>query len=410
VADKFNESEMKKLPVPGKGAKTYPFAGAILQGKQAPAGFNVRVTANGIKSGLMRYRHKGVERFFTFGTWPDWSCLAMVEEARRLRQRIDRGEDPAGERVVALEAAKDTFKAIFDTYMARDGKALRTAKWRQQVADRLILPALGSLRIGDIKRSTVVNLLDKIEDANGPTTADHVLKLISKIMNWHATRTDDYQPVIVRGMSRISIKEHARQRILSDDELRVVWKAAVSFKHKPFGELVRFILMTGCRRSEAARMEWPELDGANWTLPAARNKTGVDLLRPLSKQAMAALPAKGAGKFVFSTDGGHTPVGNFTVWMREITQQSGTSGWTIHDLRRTARSLMSRASVATDHAERSLGHVLGGIRGVYDVYEYEKEKASAYEALARLISCIVNPADNVRAIDERRLRTLGRTL
>src|SRR5262249_37327516 len=120
MATKFNESEMKKLAVPEKGAKTYPFAGAILQGKQAPAGFNVRVTSNGIKSGLMRYRHGGVERFFTFGTWPDWSCLAMVEEARRLRQRIDRGEDPAGERVTAQQAVKDTFKAIFDTYMARD--------------------------------------------------------------------------------------------------------------------------------------------------------------------------------------------------------------------------------------------------------------------------------------------------
>src|SRR5262249_39614694 len=146
-----------------------------------------------------------------------------------------------------------------------------------------------------------------------------------------------------------SIKERARQRILSDDELRAVWMAAVSFKHKPFGELVRFILLTGCRRSEAARMEWSELDGTNWTLPGPRNKTGVALLRPLPGQAVAVLPAKGPGTYVFSTDGGHTPVGNFTVWMREITQQSGTSGWTIHDLRRTARSLMSRAGVLTDH-------------------------------------------------------------
>src|SRR5215467_4351208 len=108
MAAKFNESVMKELPVPDKGAKTYPMAGAILQGKQAPAGFNIRVTSNGIRSGLMRYRHGGVERFFTFGTWPDWSCLAMVEEARRLRQRIDRGENPAGERGEAREAAKDT--------------------------------------------------------------------------------------------------------------------------------------------------------------------------------------------------------------------------------------------------------------------------------------------------------------
>ena len=61
---------------------------------------------------------------------------------------------------------------------------------------------------------------------------------------------------------------------------------------------------------------------------------------------------------------------------------SGVSGWVIHDLRRTARSLLSRAGVPTDHAERCLGHVIGGVRGVYDRHEYYDEKAKAFEALA----------------------------
>ena len=75
--------------------------------------------------------------------------------------------------------------------------------------------------------------------------------------------------------------------------------------------------------------------------------------------------------------------------------------WTLHDLRRTARSLMSRAGVPSDHAERCLGHVLPGIRGTYDRHEYLNEKRYAFEALAALIERIVNPADNVVALSDR---------
>jgi integrase len=74
---------------------------------------------------------------------------------------------------------------------------------------------------------------------------------------------------------------------------------------------------------------------------------------------------------------------------------SGTSGWTLHDLRRTARSLMSRAGVPSDHAERCLGHVIGGVRGVYDRHAYRDEMAVAYERLAALIAGVVDPQENV---------------
>jgi integrase len=77
---------------------------------------------------------------------------------------------------------------------------------------------------------------------------------------------------------------------------------------------------------------------------------------------------------------------------------SGVTGWTLHDLRRTARSLMSRAGVPSDHAERCLGHVIGGVRGVYDRHQYREEMLLAYEKLAALIAGIVDPQPNVVAI------------
>ena len=82
----------------------------------------------------------------------------------------------------------------------------------------------------------------------------------------------------------------------------------------------------------------------------------------------------------------------FGGFRRELDAASGVKGWRLHDLRRTARSLMSRAGVPTDHAERCLGHVIGGVRGVYDRHEYHTEKQQAFEALAGLIERIVTGA------------------
>jgi integrase len=113
------------------------------------------------------------------------------------------------------------------------------------------------------------------------------------------------------------------------------------------------------------------------------------LVRPLSVEARAVLPAKIDGcQFVFTTDGA-TPLSGFSKFKLAFDKACGVKEWTLHDLRRTARSLMSRAGVPTDHAERCLGHVIGGVRGVYDKHEYLEEKKVAFNRLAALINSIV---------------------
>jgi integrase len=210
------------------------------------------------------------------------------------------------------------------------------------------------------------------------------LAYLSKLFNWHAARNDDFRTPIVRGMGRVKPKDRERKRILTDDELRAVWRAAEA-SLEPFERMVRFILLTGARRTEAAAMAWIELNG-EWILPAVRNKAKVDLIRPLSKEARAALPAKvdGCCPYVFTTDGA-TPLSGYSKFKVAFDKACGVTGWRLHDLRRTARSLMSRAGVPTDHAERCLGHVILGVRGVYDRYEYLEEKRDAFNRLAALI-------------------------
>jgi integrase len=405
----LNEAVVKALRIPPSGSKIHYFAGTVLQGAKTPRGFGVRVTAAGTRSFVMRYYFTSREHLYVIGQHGDWTVLDAVKEARALRQRIDRGENPLADRRKQEAEATSTLQAICEEYFGRDGAKLRSAAWQQRALERLVYPELGSKDIAGIKRSEIVRLLDQIEDNSGPVMADRILAAVRKIMNWHASRSDDFRSPIVRGMARSKPKERARERTLSDDELRAVWKAAEA-PTGPFGALVRFILLTGARRAEGAEMAWGELDGSAWTLPAIRNKTKVDLVRPLSGQALAALPAKvdGCG-FVFTTDG-KTPISGFSKFKRAFDKACGVTGWTLHDLRRTARTLMSRAKVPTDHAERCLGHVIGGVRETYDRWEFRDEKAAAYEVLAGLIGAIVSPADNVRTIGERRPRRQGRAL
>ena len=113
---------------------------------------------------------------------------------------------------------------------------------------------------------------------------------------------------------------------------------------------------------------------------------------------LAKLPRIGKAGYVFTTSG-RSGLGGFSKFKRKLDKLSGVSGWTLHDLRRTARSLMSRAGMPSDHAEHCLGHVVPGVRGVYDRHEYLEEMRSAYEALAALIERIVNPQPNVVALE-----------
>jgi integrase len=149
-------------------------------------------------------------------------------------------------------------------------------------------------------------------------------------------------------------------------------------------------------------MAWREIENGDWTLPAARNKAKVELIRPLSKSALAAIKPFQRDGYVFSTDDGKTPISGFSKFKRAFDKASGSNGWSLHDLRRTARSLLSRAGVPSDHAERCLGHVIGGVRGTYDRHEYHDEKRKAFEALASLLDRILKPAKNVTEIAARR--------
>jgi integrase len=412
-----------------------PETGKVFHWDEDLPGFGLMVTANGHKSFVFTYRASGVQRRMKLkGDWlrhvakaakkngdkieprPGEAIFNVAKrEAQAVRGAIATGHDPLAELRNLRNADKNSLKAVAEEFFRRDGKKLRSAEDSKKDLKRYVYPKLGGKAINEIKRSEIVRLLDQIEDKHGPFAAQHALAILRRVMNWHATRDDDFVSPIVRGMARIKTKDHARKRVLDDDELRLVWRVAGEHKG-PYDYLLQYILLTTTRLAESADMQRAELskDGTEWVIPGTRYKTKLDHFIPLSKAAQklrAKVPAI-ADKddklnWIFSTNG-TTPISGFSKFKaafdERVTEANGGKAlerWTPHDLRRTGRSLMSRAGVDPDHAERCLGHVIGGIRGTYDLYEFKDEKRHAFEALAALVERIVNPQDNVRTLRRR---------
>jgi integrase len=378
-------------------------------------GLYVVVQPSGRKSFAVRFRVDGKPRKLTLD-----KGLTLAEAraaAAKALVEVEKKNDPTIVKRKAKDAqraaAANTFRAVAESYLEREGKKkederLRSLAWRRQLLERLVYPTLGDRPIGVIKRNAVTELLDKIEDGKlfhpetgepirgGATMAHSTLAIIRAIMNWHAVRDEDYRSPIVRGMGRIKPRKRKRERVLNDDELRAVWKTAESRGSDPFAALVRFLLLTAARRGEGAGLSWDEIGDEGWTLPARRNKVKLDLVRPLSATARDLLAARPRIKdcpYVFTY--GKKPVATFSQSKEEFDEACGVTGWTLHDLRRTARTLMSRAGVNPDHAERCLGHVMPGIRDNYDRHEFYEEKRQAFEALAGQLGRIVKPVKNI---------------
>jgi len=427
------------------------FSGATLQGKKAPAGFGVRVTAGGTKSFVLFHRADGKKFLETLGRWDanaQGGTLTVrdaivradrlakdLRNGRREDPRPDRtrrlqdGDKPDGLKIGGAWRSKDDPEGenkdqpeqglldIFIERYARKEAKLRTADLIQATFARLVHPEIGDLGIYEVRRSHIVSMLDEIADESGPVMADRTLAYVRKAFNWYATRDDEFNSPIVKGMARTKPKERGRKRTLADDEIRDVWAGLETIEDPAcYPRFVKSLLLCATRRNESARLHTAEIDDDLWTIPGARYKTKLDHVVPLTKAAIDLIGGKPAGInsnswFVFSTTHGAKPFSGFSKAkveldkaIADIRTKAGRPPmppWVLHDLRRTARSLMSRAKVPTDHAERALGHVMGGVRETYDRYEYLDEKRAAFEALAGLVALILNPQPNVTPMVRR---------
>jgi integrase len=376
------------------------------------SGHYVRVTPNGAKSfAAVTIGPDGKQKWITIGKAGVISIAEARERAREAVRRVKAGlaafEVPPG--------TPETFKQVAERWLTREvrAKQFRSAYHLTRLLDVHVLPRWGDRPFVGIRRSDITTLLDHVEDNHGATQADSTLGVIRSMMYWFASRTDDYAPPVTRGMKRTSTRHQARARVLNDMEIRQLWEATEGTGN--FNGIARLCLLTAQRSRKVASMRWSDLSGGEWTIRSLPREKGTAVALVLPELALDVIknqPRIENNEHIFAATRG---VGPFHDWGlskdrldaklgvpsvahdKAIVRQAVPSfrPFVIHDLRRTARSLMSRAGVPREIAERVLGHAIRGVEGVYDRHEYRDEKADALARLAALIDSIINPRDNV---------------
>jgi integrase len=354
------------------------------------AGHYIRVQPSGAKSFVTVARDPADKQIWTtIATTNVMSIAEAREQARDVVKRVRAG-------LPAVEPKGETFGDVAANWLKRHAEAngLRSSREIRRLLDVHVLPLWKAREFTAIRRSDVAALLDDVEDNHSPRQADYVLNVVRSIMNWQATRSE-YNPPLVKGMKRQKVA--SRARVLDDDEINQVWEATEG--NGTFGAIVRMCLLTAQRSRKVAAMKWADYsdDTGEWSVPKeAREKdTGGTLVLP--EAALAIIRAQdriGDNPYVFAGRG-DGPYRGFSAGKATFDAKvPSVPKWTIHDLRRSARSLMSRAGVRPDVAERVMGHAIVGVEGIYDRFSYRAEKAEALKQLAALIDGIVNVREN----------------
>jgi integrase len=370
-------------------------------------GLYLIVQATGAKSWALRYRAKGRPVKLTLGRWPAMTLAKARAAAAEAQEAADLGNDPAEAKRTAKAAknsGRDAVRALIDQYDRSRLAHLRTGATVKRELDRFVVAAWGDRPVHEIAKRDVLDVLDGIAESGRGVTANRVRSYLSAFFGWCVER-DVLAVSPMAGVRRV-VPETSRDRVLSDDEARWLWRAADGMG-LPWGPFAKALLLTGQRLGEVAGMREAELHGDVWHLPAARVKNKRPHTVPLSG-AMLTLLAEtdriaGEG-YVFTTTG-DSALSNFhrgreliasrmaEVAAKETSQPVEIPHWTFHDLRRTAATGMARLGIPVRVTEAVLNHVSGtggGIVAVYQRHDYADEKREALEAWAQMVARIVD--------------------
>jgi len=338
-------------------------------------GLYLRVTCKGVKTFSVLIRQGSLQRH-TLGRYPILSLANARRNAVELMRHVaENGQQPPARPVTLAE--------LIDQYV--ELHLIPNVKHWTNVHSSLLQIAMQPLLGQDAAKVSnvgAVAVLDGIVAVGKPHAAVNLLKALRALYNWAEAR--GAVPANPCRNIRPPVRTTQRDRILNDAEIAAVLNACDAV-NAPFGDMVRMLLFTGARRNEVAQMKWSELNGNVWTLPATRSKSGRANVLPLPPAAMAVLnklPRHGDDGYVFTTTEGKRPSSAFGQNKRAIDAASGTSGWTLHDARRTVRSKLSELGVPWEVARRVVGHSVDQLDAVYDRFTYLAEKGEALAQLA----------------------------
>jgi integrase len=422
MAQKLLTDKLLEKAVPPKGGRLELWDSYL-------EGFGYRASQKGRGSFFAMYRLDGRQRRMTLGRFPAMSLATARTKAAEAMQAARENRDPIAEederqREEGEKRSRTMTVAIADFLRLYPRYKPATRAEVKRLLEREVLPTLGDRAVSSITRRDVARVVNAVADRGAGTTANRLLAYMGAFFSWLVSRGELCATPIVN-LSKPAA-ERARDRILTDDELRAVWLAGEKMGY-PFGSLVRLLVLTAQRRDEVAGMLRSDLDlkAGIWTLAREATKSDRRHEVPLSSavvEIIAATPDR--GDLVFramsvrkTDDKAPRHISGWSAFKKaldkktiEILQDAENERakeekrkakvvtlppFTLHDLRRTAASGMARLGIAPHVVERLLNHSGGTIRGVaaiYNRHSYAPEMRHAVDLWAAHVAGLVTPA------------------
>ena len=338
-----------------------PVKGYAIHYDSEVGGFGVRVTAGGVKTFIISYRTKdtGRSRRKTIGRYPTWTVLHARNEAKALKQRVDRGEDPQGalQEVRRAPTVNDLIERYYEHRHFRR-KAPSSQQNDKRIIAQWIRPELGRMRVAEVRRRDARQMHHKISERT-PVRANRVLAVLSKMMSLAITDLEWRSDNPVRGIERN--QEIARQRYLSTEEIARLIEALDRYPRQSAANAVRFLLLTGARRAEVMQMTWDQVDfgEGRWTKPSAHTKQKKEHRVPLSPpalQMLAQIKDTSDGDCIFPGRKPSSPIQQLRSVWDWVSREAGIEHANLHDLRHTYASLLASSGLSLPIIGQLLGH------------------------------------------------------
>jgi integrase len=380
---RLTEAGIQKIKAPASGRLA--IADAIVPGLW------LRITANDTRSWSVMYRAAGRRspQRVTIGRWPAIGVAEARQRARDMLLAVERGEDPAADKREQRENADSRFETVAAEFVERVLKP-RQRRWQatEALLENKMIKRWQGRAIDTIRKSDVLKVLDREMDAGHYRVANQTWQLAGRLFRW-AHERDYIKTDPTTGIARPA-KERARDRVLGDDEVLAVYRAAEELGW-PFGHFTQLLILLAQRRGEVAKARWQDIDFEKgiWRIPAELTKSQREHEVPLPPEAvqiLESLPRVDGSDLVFPAtrerlkDGSQRSISGFSKAKVKLDKLSSVNDWTFHDLRRSAASGMARHGVPPHVLAAVLNHDQRSVQGVTAVYNrtrYSKEKREA---------------------------------
>ena len=393
-------------------------------------GLYVAVTRTGVVSFRFDYRVNGRRETLVIGKYDptvgakkprelnelDYGMSLSLAEARLLMTRahrsIEQGESPSRSKVEKRTEAADalTFGSWAEKYFAEADLAESTKAMRKSVYDRNLADEFGRLKLDEITPVRLMARCEKIKERGAAAPAVHAREIVLQVFRFIQARglKIDNPAESIRPSAIATFK--ARDRALTPAEIHTFFKALEQTATMSTLRLaVKFMLLTLVRKTEFIEAKWDEVnfETAIWTIPKDRMKAGRPHNVYLSQQALDILVAF---KTCFSASSylhpgryeTELPISSATLnrvidATVKVVHDRGEDfdPFTVHDLRRTASTLLHEAGFNSDWIEKCLAHEQRGVRAIYNKAEYAEQRRTMLQAWADMLDAWIKNSASV---------------